>query len=311
MPRRGERVDPEISVVIPTFNRAEYLPESVESVLAQEGPPFEVVVVDDGSTDETPTVLARYGDAIRVVERQHEGIAAARNAGVVAARGRFVAFHDSDDVALGGRLAVPHAYLAERPEFDVAVGNGLFLASDGSGESSRPWLKPEVAAALDGREITFREVFRWNLGQLQATLISRESLLAVGPLSSEFIILDDLDIMLRLSLRYRAVFFDRPLFAYRRDGVGVTQNRMLLREESIRLAERLLREHPEMLEHVGKADYDRRQARRYARLASMRLDAGDIAGARKAMAEACRLAPHNVSYRLHALTLALRSRRGQ
>jgi GT2 family glycosyltransferase len=304
-------VDPEVSVVIPTFNRAQFLPESLNSVLGQEGPSFEVVVVDDGSTDETATVLARYGASIRVVERPHEGIAAARNAGVAAARGRFVAFHDSDDVALDGRLAVPHTYLTEHPEFDVVVGNGVFLPPGGSGEAPRPWLKPEVAAALDGREITFREVFRWNLGQLQATLISRKSLLAVGPLSSEFIILDDLDIMLRLSLRYRAVFFDQPLFAYRRHGAGVTQNRLLLREESIRLAERLLREHPEMLRHVGKADYDRRQARRYARLAGMRLEAGDLAGARRAIAEACRLAPHNVGYRLHALALALRTRRGE
>jgi glycosyltransferase involved in cell wall biosynthesis len=304
-------VSPDVSVIIPTFNRAAYLPESLESVLRQEGPSFEVVVVDDGSTDETPAILARYGDAVRVVARQHEGIAAARNAGVAVARGQFVAFHDSDDVALAGRLAVPHAYLTEHPQFDVVVGNGVFLASAAGGEATRPWLKPEVAAALDGREITFREVFRWNLGQLQATLISRESLLAVGPLSSEFIILDDLDIMLRLALRYRAVFFNRPLFAYRRDGVGVTQNRMLLREESIRLAERLLREHPEMLDHVAKADYDRRQARRYARLADMRQGAGDIVGARRAITEACRLAPHNVGYRLQALALALRARRGR
>ena len=304
-------MDTAVSVVIPTFNRAQYLGESIDSVLAQEGPPFEVIVVDDGSSDDTPALLQRYRDAVRVIRQGNAGIAAARNAGLTAACGRFIAFHDSDDLALAGRIARPYAVLGEHPECDIAIGNGLFLPPVGTTGAPRPWLRPQVARSLDGREVTFREIFRWNLGQLQATLISRASLEAVGPLRSEFLILDDLDIMLRLSLRYRAVFFNRPLFAYRRDGVGVTQNRMLLREESIRLAERLLREHPEMLEHVGKADYDRRQARRYARLAGMRLDAGDIAGARKAIAEACRLAPHNVSYRLHALALALRSRRGQ
>jgi glycosyltransferase involved in cell wall biosynthesis len=304
-------VDPAISVVVPTYNRADYLRESLESVLAQEAPAFEVIVVDDGSTDGTPAVLARFGDAVRTVGQPHGGIAAARNAGVAAARGRFVAFHDSDDVALPGRLAVPYDYLADHPEFHLVVGNGVFLPPRGTDGPSRPWLRPEVAAALDGREITFREVFRWNLGQLQGTLISRESLLAVGPLNSEFIILDDLDIMLRLSLRYRAVFFDRPLFAYRRDGAGVTQNRVLLREESIRLAERLLGEHPELLERVGRGEYARRQARRYARLSAMRLEAGDVAGARAAMAEACRLAPHHVGYRLQALALTLRSRRSE
>jgi GT2 family glycosyltransferase len=301
-------MDPAISVVIPAYNRARYLAQSLDSVLSQEGPTFEVVVVDDGSTDETPEVLAGYGDAVRVVRQANQGIAAARNAGVAVARGSYIAFHDSDDVALPGRLALPHAYLTEYPQFDVAVGNGVFLPPEGTGDPGerRPWLRPEVASALDEQEITFREIFRWNIGQLQATLISRQSLLAVGPLDSEFLILDDLDIMLRLALRYRAIFFDEALFAYRQHGAGVTQNRLLLREESIRLAEKLMQERPEMLAHVGKETYARRQARRYARLANMRLEAGDVGGARTAMAEACRLAPHNVGYRLRALALTLR-----
>lgn len=301
-------MEPAISVIIPTFNRAAYLRESIDSILAQEGPSFEVIVVDDGSTDETPSVLAGYGSSVRVVQQPNSGIAAARNAGVSAARGDFVAFHDSDDIALPGRLAIPHTYLRDHPWFHVMIGNGLFLPPEGGTEPTRPWLRPEVAAALDGREITVREVFRWNLGQLQATLISRESLLTVGPLDSEFLILDDFDIMLRLSVRYRLVFVDRPLFAYRQHSIGITQNRMLLREESIRLAEKFLRAHPHVLEQFGRQTYNRRQARRYARLASMKLRVGDLAGARKALAEACRLAPRNVSYRLRALALSLRMR---
>lgn len=301
-------MEPAVSVVIPTFNRAEYLAESLDSILQQEGPSFEVIVVDDGSTDDTPSVLAPYGSRVQVLQQPNSGIAAARNAGVAAARGEFVAFHDSDDVALPGRLAIPHRYLTDHPWIHVMIGNGIFLPPRGSDAPTKPWLRPEVAAALDGREITVREVFRWNLGQLQATLISRESLLAVGPLDSEFLILDDFDIMLRLSVRYRLVFLDKPLFTYRQHGLGVTQNRMLLREESIRLAEKFLREHPHVLEQFGQQTYKRRQARRYARLASLKLRGGDVAGARKALAEACRLAPRNVSYRLRALALSLRMR---
>jgi tetratricopeptide (TPR) repeat protein len=161
---------------------------------------------------------------------------------------------------------------------------------------------------MDGREITVREVFRWNLGQLQAMLISRQSLQGVGPLDSEFLILDDLDIVLRLAVRHRLVFLDRPLFAYRQHGVGVSQNRMLLRQESIRLAEKLLSDHPEVLEQLGQGDYRRRQARRYARLAKLKMEAGDPEGAREALAEACRLDPRRMSYRLRALALALRTR---
>ena len=301
-------VDPMVSVVIPTFNRAHYLRQSIDSVLAQEGPSFELIVVDDGSTDETAALLAEYGERLRMLRQPNSGIAAARNAGVAAARGRFIAFHDSDDVALPGRLACPWAILTEHPEFDVVIGNGIFLPPEDSTAAPRPWLRPAVASALDGREITFREVFRWNLGQLQGTLISRASLEAVGPLRSEFMILDDLDVMLRLSLRCRTTFVDAPLFAYRRHGAGIAQNRMMLREESIRLAERLLQEHPEILDRVGSLAYARRQARRYARLAGMQVEAGDLDAARKAIAEACRLAPGNVGYRLQALAIKLRRR---
>ncbi len=301
-------MDTAVSVVIPTFNRAQYLGESIDSVLAQEGPPFEVIVVDDGSTDDTPALLERYRDVVRVIRQSNAGIAAARNAGLTVARGRFIAFHDSDDLALAGRIARPYAVLGEHPECDIAIGNGLFLAPVGTTGAPRPWLRPEVARSLDGREVTFREIFRWNLGQLQATLISRASLEAVGPLRSEFLILDDLDVMLRLTLRYRAWFVDQTLFAYRQHGAGVTHDRMLLRQESIRLAERLLSEHPEMLGRVGAMSYARRQARRYARLATMKLEAGDLCGARTAIAAACRLAPRNVGYRLQALSITLRRR---
>jgi glycosyltransferase involved in cell wall biosynthesis len=301
-------VEPAISVIIPTYNRAEYLGESLDSILSQDAPSFEVIVVDDGSTDETAAALVPYGSRVRVIRQRNLGIAAARNAGLAAASGQFVAFHDSDDIALPGRLMIPYAYLIDHPDMDIVIGNGIFLPPPGSTVASRPWLRPEVAAVLDGCEITVREVFRWNLGQLQATLISRESLLGVGPLDSEFLILDDLDIVLRLSLRYRAVFLDRPFFAYRRHGAGITQNRMLLRQESIRLAEKLLGAHPEVLEQLGQTDYQRRQARRYARLATLKMEAGDAAGARDALAQACKLDPRKVRYRLRALALALRKR---
>jgi glycosyltransferase involved in cell wall biosynthesis len=301
-------VEPVVSVVIPTFNRAGFLTENIDGVLALDGPAFEVIVVDDGSTDETPTILAGYGDRLRVVRQDNRGIAAARNAGVAVARGSYVAFHDSDDMVLPGRIALPYDYLLTHPGYDIAIGNAVFLPPPGSDAESRPWLKPALASALDGREVTFREVFRWNIGQLQATLISRASLDAIGPLNSEFLILDDLDVMLRLSLRFRAIFLDRPLFAYRQHGAGVTHNRMLLREESIRLAERMLGDHPEIIDRVGQIEYARRQARRYARLASMKLEAGDLEAARAAMDEACRLAPGNVAYRLQALAMKLRRR---
>ena len=120
-------------------------------------------------------------------------------------------------------------------------------------------------------------------------------------------LLDDLDLVLRVTVRFQAVFLDVPAFAYRRHPGGIARDRERVREEAIRLAEKLAREHPEALERLGRTAFIRRQARRYARLAASRLRAGDARGARQALAEARALDPRNLAYRLRALWLTLRS----
>lgn len=103
---------PTVSVIIPTYNRAHSVGAALDSVLAQEPPADEVIVVDDGSTDGTTEVLAAYGDRITVVRQDNAGAAAARNAGVRRARGDWVAFLDSDDLWRPGRLAALHRDLS-------------------------------------------------------------------------------------------------------------------------------------------------------------------------------------------------------
>jgi glycosyltransferase involved in cell wall biosynthesis len=88
---------PSVSVVIPTFNRAHSVGKAIESVLAQTFQDFEVIVVDDGSKDDTSKVLAGFGDGIRTISQENRGASAARNAGIRLARGKWVAFLDSDD----------------------------------------------------------------------------------------------------------------------------------------------------------------------------------------------------------------------
>jgi glycosyltransferase involved in cell wall biosynthesis len=301
---------PEVAIVVPTYQRAHLVRTSVESLLAQEGVAFEVVVVDDGSTDDTVRVLEGLGDPrLRVLARPHAGIAAARNAGIAATRAPFVAFHDSDDLALPGRLAVPVAYLRAHPDVDLVIQNGRMLPPEDDPTAPEvPWIEPAVARALAGRPIGVAEVFRWNLGQLQGMCFTRQSLAATGPLDGSFRILDDLDLVLRVTVRFRAVFLDVPAFVYRRHPAGVTHDRAAIREEAIRLADKLAREHPASLTLLGRGAFARRQARRWARLAAARARAGDAAGARDALARARALRPANLAYRLRALWLALRPR---
>ncbi|HEY2324319.1 MAG TPA: glycosyltransferase family A protein, partial [Thermoanaerobaculia bacterium] len=105
-----------VSVVIPSYNYARYLGEAIDSALAQTLPPLEVIVVDDGSTDETSEVLATYADRIRVLRQKNSGVAVARNSGIAAAHGEYVAFLDADDIWLPRKLELQMA------RFDESIG---------------------------------------------------------------------------------------------------------------------------------------------------------------------------------------------
>ena len=113
---KAEATKPLVSVVIPAYNRAWCLAEAVDSVLAQEFRGFELIVVDDGSADNTPQLLERYGDAVRVLRRENRGVSAARNAGIAAARGGLIAFLDSDDLWLPGKLSRQVEFFTSHPE---------------------------------------------------------------------------------------------------------------------------------------------------------------------------------------------------
>jgi glycosyltransferase involved in cell wall biosynthesis len=120
---------PAVSVVIPTYQRAALVQEAIESALAQTLTDLEVVVVDDGSTDGTAEVLAaRYGadPRVRVVRKENGGTASARNAGIRAARGRYVAPLDSDDLFLPRHLETLVAALEADPGADLAIGDARF-----------------------------------------------------------------------------------------------------------------------------------------------------------------------------------------
>jgi glycosyltransferase involved in cell wall biosynthesis len=112
-----------VSVVIPTYNRASIVPRAIDSALAAISPGDEIIVADDGSTDDTAAVVAAYGDPVRLVELPHGGAGAARNGGFAAATKPLVAYLDSDDEWIPGKLDLQRAFLEARPDV-------LFLFTD-------------------------------------------------------------------------------------------------------------------------------------------------------------------------------------
>jgi glycosyltransferase involved in cell wall biosynthesis len=117
---------PLVSVIVPVYNGAGFLREALDSVFAQDYEPFEVIVVDDGSTDGSGAIACSY-PKVRYIRQENQGPAAARNAGIAAARGEIVAFADADDVQLPTRLSVQVGHLTERPEISATLARQVWI----------------------------------------------------------------------------------------------------------------------------------------------------------------------------------------
>jgi glycosyltransferase involved in cell wall biosynthesis len=122
---------PLITVIIGAYNAERYLGEAIESVLAQTHPSFELIVVDDGSTDRTGEIAESYGDSVRCIRQANGGMAAARNRAIPEARGSYLAFLDADDRFPPDKLANQLAVFEAQPQLDVVYGHVTeFLSPD-------------------------------------------------------------------------------------------------------------------------------------------------------------------------------------
>lgn len=130
-----------VSVIIPVFNGQLYLRAALESVFGQDHKPYEVIVVDDGSTDKTPDIIREFNDVI-YLRQSNKGVAAARNRGLDIARGEFIAFLDQDDVWTRNKLAVQVQYFLDHPEIQYTLTHQQFFLEPGA--SIPTWFRKEL-----------------------------------------------------------------------------------------------------------------------------------------------------------------------
>ncbi|MFT4519070.1 MAG: glycosyltransferase involved in cell wall biosynthesis [Halioglobus sp.] len=135
-----------VSVIIPVYNSARYICRALDSVLAQNMPGLQIIVVDDGSTDNSATLVSQYAASVTLLRQGNRGPAAARNWGVEQSRGEFLMFLDADDLWPEGRLQWQLEYLQAHPEVDVVQGTLQLLHADESGQT--PPAEPHHANSL-------------------------------------------------------------------------------------------------------------------------------------------------------------------
>lgn len=120
-----------VSVIIPTYNRGYFISKTIDSVLAQTYRPIEIIVVDDGSNDDTREVVGKYGSQVRYIHQENAGLASARNTGLAAARGEYIAFQDSDDIWLPWKLQAQVALMRQVPNLALAWTDMTAVDPDG------------------------------------------------------------------------------------------------------------------------------------------------------------------------------------
>jgi len=226
---------PVVSVIIPTYNRAAMLREAIESVRAQAVKNVEIIVVDSHSTDETAEVLRRAGADVMHLRQERLGVAAARNLGIQHASAAYIAFLDSDDRWLPGKLERQLAYLRDHPEV------GLVYARMWSYHVDRPTerrLDPYVIAR------TFEELLNGpNAVTTSTVLLRRECLDAVGLFNPALRAAEDHELWLRIAKKFPIACLDDVMGEYRRHGESINTNLPLLYDGYRRYFELILRDY--------------------------------------------------------------------
>jgi glycosyltransferase involved in cell wall biosynthesis len=186
---------PSVSIIIPTFNRAAFLKEAVDSVCAQTTEDWELIVVDDGSTDDTPGVMAAFRDPrIRYVSQARGGVAAARNSGVALSRASLIAFLDSDDLWLPEKLRFQFQFFSLNPAAAICQTEEMWIRR---GQRVNPRVRHRKHSGW-----IFKECLPLCIVSPSAVMMRLKTFDVLGGFDETLPACEDYDLWLRASLRY-------------------------------------------------------------------------------------------------------------
>jgi glycosyltransferase involved in cell wall biosynthesis len=185
---------PQISVIIPCFNNGKYLRECLDSVLSQTFQDFEVIVVDDGSTDDTHSIVNSYGSKLKYLRQANQGPASARNAGIKLSQGDYIAFQDADDFWLSEKLELQYKFLREHHQY-LWVYSDMSTFND-SQALQESWFSDR--STYEGR--VFERLIDNNFIPTITVLIKKQALVEVGGFDENLRSCEDKDLWLRLAL---------------------------------------------------------------------------------------------------------------
>ena len=294
---------PRISVVVPSYNRASFLPGCVRSLRECGVAGLEIVIVDDGSTDDTRAVVESLQPGLTYVYQENKRLPGARNTGIRASRGRYIAYLDSDDYWLPGVPERMADLLDRHPELglvfaDARMGNpeqgyeSWYMAAGGGEFSSLPATEPEPGLRILEPLPLYRLMLKQNPIFTGAMMLRREVVLDAGMFDETLVTGEDWEVWLRLVHRVRFGAWHEPMAIYTKHDGAMTANREFMQKA---WCEALLR-HARQAPGLGVGSADRRLLRAAIRrqlfgYAYTAYDRGDYRTARERFGRALRDGP--------------------
>lgn len=304
---------PEISVVIPSYNYAHLILESLESAFAQTFTDYEVIVIDDGSTDNTREILKPYDGRITYHYQQNQGIAAARNTGTRLARGKYITYLDADDIWHPDNLRIKHEILSRYPELGGVFSDFLIFSASGvSHPRGTKELYPffrrtgmdfkdmfqqcgevsldEARTAIVYRGNVFDSLFWGNFILPTTMLVNRSFVLKAGDFRPHMRNQEDYEYWLRFARHHSLAYVDEVLAQYRRHPQQNTDHSKI--EQMISAVLEIIDAYEEEFRRNGRLRvFNRRKAEILANLAKVHVRQGTTSQARALYRDAIRLNP--------------------
>lgn len=194
---------PQVSVIIPTFNRKSWLEKAVDSVLCQTFADFELIVVDDGSTDDTRTLFKTAETRVSYLYQENQGVASARNAGIHAAQGKWIAFLDSDDAWLPEKLEKQIDFHRKNPRFKISQTEEIWIRN---GRRVNPMNKHKKLSGW-----IFEPSLPLCLISPSSVILAREVFERAGLFDESFTVCEDYEFWLRCAVRYEVGLLSEAL----------------------------------------------------------------------------------------------------